>query len=586
MDIHDTSTAAKNLFAFANNDTPLRKATNETCSNSNGDSGITTDSTDSNCTVPMPATKQQQQQQLMPLQQVPFIVWTDPDWRILHRAVKEYREESTRALQTLSSNLEQVMKSEELRGFQHTQTDQTGNGKDKDNRLLLSARLQQRLDRLADIYEADANTLQDVILQPYTFTKVLLPPPPPPVSASSVNKPTTTTATTAIPPLVRPNKQPDSADNNNTTGSSSTCLTGAYGQATQILAHLARDWSAAGHTVRQTLYPWCRDRMQVYYKDSNSNMNNDNSNNANRRILVPGAGLGRLAWELALDGWTVHALEASPVMAAAAASMLHYKNNHNNMEDTTDTIRIHPYAMDYFTNEVDGADRYESVTVPDVHPGLTTSSSSSSSSSSSNNSKNKNDNNNPHSTGAVGSLSFTVGFFGSDTATAMTAVGRSSAPTDDTTTSDSTTSGSTAPTALEQPYAAIVTCFFLDTATNVYDYLDAIAASVETGGLWINVGPLQWHGNAVVSMTVTELLSVLEHDYACWEILEWSVDSEPVPYRASDGNHADDGTEDMNGLHEQNRTGRALPGSGSRPRSTHYDGFRPLRFVARKLKQP
>ena len=96
----------------------------------------------------------------------------------------------------------------------------------------------------------------------------------------------------------------------------------------------------------------------------------------NRSVLVPGAGRGRLAWELAHDGYTVHALEASHVMAAVAASMLHWRptpsdDDNNDDDDTTrNTIRIHPYAMDYLCNEVDGNDRYESVTVPDAHPGL------------------------------------------------------------------------------------------------------------------------------------------------------------------------------------------------------------------------
>ncbi len=130
--------------------------------------------------------------------------------------------------------------------------------------------------------------------------------------------------------------------------------------------------------------------------------------------------------------------------------------------------------------------------------------------------------------------------------------------------SDSTSSSPTSVAHIEQPYAAIVTCFFIDTATNIYDYLDTIAASVEVGGLWINVGPLQWHGNAIVSMTATDLRSVLESDcQGCWKILEWSVDSEPVPYRTSDD--SDDHTDSRG------------------PRSTNYDGFRPLRFVARKL---
>jgi hypothetical protein len=249
-----------------------------------------------------------------------------------------------------------------------------------------------------------------------------------------------------------------------------------------------------------------------------------------------------LAWELAQDGWTVHALEASPVMAAAAASMLHWRpTNIENDDDNDDTIRIHPYAMDIFANEVDANDRYESVTIPDVHPGQTLRRQGG---------RRPRQRDQPGQQQPQGSLSYTIGLFGSDSTPA---------------TSTSSSSEASAPH-IEQPYAAIVTCFFIDTATNIYDYLDTIAASVKTGGLWINVGPLQWHGNAIVSMTATDLRSVLESDCSygcCWDILEWSVDSEPVPYRTSD---------------DDDNTSSKRP-----PRSTNYDGFRPLRFVARKL---
>jgi hypothetical protein len=330
-----------------------------------------------------------------------------------------------------------------------------------------------------------------------------------------------------------------------TTGTTTAAPTGdaAYSQARQILAHLARDWSAAGFSVRQTLYPWCQDRLHRYsYYENADNSNSNNSNiSTNRSVLVPGAGLGRLAWELAQDGWTVHALEASPVMAAAAASMLHWRPTNIDDDGNTDTsrptIRIHPYAMDIFANEVDANDRYEPVTIPDVHPGQAMRRQRGSSQSQRQRKQSGQQ--------QQGSLSYTIGLFGSD----------------------STTTSSTSSTAVspEQQYAAIVTCFFIDTATNIYDYLDTIAASVETGGLWINVGPLQWHGNAIVSMTASDLRSVLESDFqGCWEILEWSVDSKPVPYRTSDDS---DGTTD----------------SSRGPRSTNYDGFRPLRFVARKL---
>lgn len=42
-------------------------------------------------------------------------------------------------------------------------------------------------------------------------------------------------------------------------------------------------------------------------------------------------------------------------------------------------------------------------------------------------------------------------------------------------------------------YSCVVTCFFLDTAHNVVQYIQTIANVLEDGGLWINVGPCLWH---------------------------------------------------------------------------------------------
>jgi carnosine N-methyltransferase len=39
----------------------------------------------------------------------------------------------------------------------------------------------------------------------------------------------------------------------------------------------------------------------------------------------------------------------------------------------------------------------------------------------------------------------------------------------------------------------IVTCFFLDTAHNVCEYVDVIKGALTMGGIWINLGPLQYH---------------------------------------------------------------------------------------------
>lgn len=35
---------------------------------------------------------------------------------------------------------------------------------------------------------------------------------------------------------------------------------------------------------------------------------------------------------------------------------------------------------------------------------------------------------------------------------------------------------------------AVVTCFFIDTAKNIVDYLETIHKVLKTGGVWINAG--------------------------------------------------------------------------------------------------
>jgi carnosine N-methyltransferase len=42
-------------------------------------------------------------------------------------------------------------------------------------------------------------------------------------------------------------------------------------------------------------------------------------------------------------------------------------------------------------------------------------------------------------------------------------------------------------------YDAVVTCFFIDTAHNVLEYLRIISHCLKPGGKWINLGPLLYH---------------------------------------------------------------------------------------------
>jgi carnosine N-methyltransferase len=40
---------------------------------------------------------------------------------------------------------------------------------------------------------------------------------------------------------------------------------------------------------------------------------------------------------------------------------------------------------------------------------------------------------------------------------------------------------------------AVVTCFFIDTAHNVIEYIQTISKILKDGGVWINLGPLLYH---------------------------------------------------------------------------------------------
>lgn len=40
---------------------------------------------------------------------------------------------------------------------------------------------------------------------------------------------------------------------------------------------------------------------------------------------------------------------------------------------------------------------------------------------------------------------------------------------------------------------AVLTCFFIDTAKNIVNYLRIIHKILAPGGVWINLGPLLWH---------------------------------------------------------------------------------------------
>lgn len=356
---------------------------------------------------------------------VPFIAFQEPDWTVLHKCTEAYRAHNLRLLQTLSQGLDILYNSKEL------------NNTDK-----IADRLQDRIERLSEIFDLDQDVLQRQLFVPFQTIYVL----PDGVACEQTKL------------LLQPSEtRRVRADH-------------SYDDPHQVVAHIVRDWTVEGRNIRRQLYDWCLSKID----------------SPGRRILVPGAGMGRLAWELARQkhAW-VEAVESSVEMAAAAASILQRKQSGF----------LHPYSSDQLTNEVNSSQRYLRVKYPDVE-----------------------DVDVPH-----GHMSYTI----ADFLSLKHVISNQSL------------------------FDAVITCFFLDTASNVIEYIATVANLLKSnGGIWINVGPLQWHQKSRLRLSADELYDLIQA--AGFKILEWSVDIAPIEYRSSD----------------------------NLVRSTHYDAYCPLRFVA------
>lgn len=45
----------------------------------------------------------------------------------------------------------------------------------------------------------------------------------------------------------------------------------------------------------------------------------------------------------------------------------------------------------------------------------------------------------------------------------------------------------------ENEWDCVLTCFFIDTAPVIIEYIDVIYKILKPGGVWINLGPLLYH---------------------------------------------------------------------------------------------
>lgn len=169
-----------------------------------------------------------------------------------------------------------------------------------------------------------------------------------------------------------------------------------------------------------------------------------------RRVLLPGAGLGRLVWDVARLGYTAQGNEFSYFMLLAANFVL------NELCRPDDAVVIHPWALQTCNNATT-ADQLRAARVPHVPP---------------------------NSLPPSAHMSMCAGDF--------LEVYRDGFGTWD----------------------AVVSLFFIDTAHDVSRYIQRIWDLLCEGGVWINLGPLLWHfhdvhGEASIELSWEELKALI-----------------------------------------------------------------------------
>lgn len=161
-------------------------------------------------------------------------------------------------------------------------------------------------------------------------------------------------------------------------------------------------------------------------------------------ILLPGAGLGRLVFELCLLGFNTEGNEISYHQLLSSQFVL-------NSIERAGQYRLYPFVSS-FNNNLDRARQLHSVLIPDVHPATALME------------RIQEKAENPEMI-QPGQMNMTAGDF--------------------------ITSYSSAESA--GTFDVVVTLFFIDTAPNVIRYMETIYHCLRDQGTWINIGPLLWH---------------------------------------------------------------------------------------------
>lgn len=225
-----------------------------------------------------------------------------------------------------------------------------------------------------------------------------------------------------------------------------------YDKVRLVLLQMVREWSTDGAAERQASIDRIVMCLELRFPDVEARQH--------IRVLVPGAGLGRLVVDLVLRGFRTQGNEFSYHMLLALSYILNHL-------DKNAPAAIHPFVHK-FSHTKSRSHQVRTVSVPDYfpqdmqeltqkYPGI------------------------PLDELMDMSCGLFVDLYG------PAAVARAQESYTD------------APDAGEfrdsnkELWDVLTTCFFLDTASNILDYLRTIHHCLKQGGVWVNVGPLLWH---------------------------------------------------------------------------------------------
>ena len=192
-----------------------------------------------------------------------------------------------------------------------------------------------------------------------------------------------------------------------------------------------RDWSAEGASERAAVLSAVLSALAAEFPSQDR---------SSVKVLVPGAGLGRLVFELCAAGFATEGNELSYHALIASSLVL----NHTR---AVGEYTLAPFAL-HGSNHRSRADQFATCKVPDVHPGKALEEASKGAS-----------------VHAFDRMSMTAADF---------CVLYGSKET-------------------EETFQAVATVFFIDTAPNVIRYVEAVRNCLVKGGIWVNIGPLLWH---------------------------------------------------------------------------------------------